>query len=355
MIGLLLVACVAHVDFTDPDGHFRAAYGALDVDSWSETASSNGETIVPIEVASDTASFLVTVTSSARPVLETLVAPDGTVVLDAAEWAVSDETLVGAFDGDRRTAVLNWPVRGIDGPLAVGTWTAQFAGDPGTSVDLAIHRKTDDDLAAGVVTVRLAFADGLYSNDVREGIGTAVAGWQALWAPHGLEVVATEHETQLDPAMDFVANGDPSIQAFAEEFAGRGELVVVIGDVVTIKPSVFGTSAGTPGTVLPTDYNFVAIAWGNAAGFDGLLNGDEPDVLAVTLAHEVGHYMGVPHPVEIDWAHWDALEDTSDCNSESACESSLGDNVMFPTLSSDAPSELTPQQVEVLHRYVGAL
>ncbi len=163
-------------------------------------------------------------------------------------------------------------------------------------------------------------------------------------------------ETDLDPEMGFVEDGDPAIRALADAEAGAGEVIAVIGDFVAIKPIVYGTAAGTPGTVAPTEFNFVAIAWGNIAGTDDVASAEEIVTLGYTLAHETGHYLGVPHPVETDWVSRDALEDTEECASSAECESYLGTNLMYPiALSQGGQEDLTPDQVAVLQRYVGVL
>ena len=43
-----------------------------------------------------------------------------------------------------------------------------------------------------------------------------------------------------------------------------------------------------------------------------------------TMAHEIGHYMGLYHPVEASYNYWDALEDTVECGTWNACETQLG-------------------------------
>ena len=79
-----------------------------------------------------------------------------------------------------------------------------------------------------------------------------------------------------------------------------------------------------------------------------------------TMAHEVGHYTGLYHPVESNYRAWDALDDTPECTRRRDCEDALGDNLMFPYSICDATSclvtdQLSADQEGVLQRYVAAL
>lgn len=356
---LALVGCFAQVELDGGGGgavHEVADFGALHREWWTQAADDSGLVEVAVDVEADTTSFMATVTSDPRPMLRQIRDPSGAVVLDVEDW-YGDHTLTGAFDGNRRTTAANWPIREVDGPLVPGRWTVVFdVAEPGLEVEVDAARKADPDLTHGVLTVRLAWAAGMRTPEASAAALEALATWADEWAPYGIEVVGTEVDTDLDPAMFFVANGDPAIRALAEAEAGAGELVMVIGSHVDIKPYVYGTSSGTPGPVSPSDYNFVAIAWDNVAGLDGVLNGDEIPYLGSIMAHEAAHYLGLTHPVESDWRTWDALDDTPECTAETSCEAQLGWNLMYPYANQGRDAnDLTPEQVGVLQRYVGIL
>ena len=95
-----------------------------------------------------------------------------------------------------------------------------------------------------------------------------------------------------------------------------------------------------------------------ADDIDGTFDDEDIRIFGETMAHEVNHYLGLFHPVEVDFARWDALGDTPNCSDESNCHEVLAENLMFPypicSLTSCLPQEtLTEQQKGVLHRYVG--
>jgi hypothetical protein len=96
------------------------------------------------------------------------------------------------------------------------------------------------------------------------------------------------------------------------------------------------------------------------SGVDATFDDDEIDLMAGTMAHEVGHYMGLFHPVEGGFAEWDALADTVDCTRRSECEDELGTNLMYPYSICDNTSctlaeDMTAGQVSVKQQYLGTL
>ena len=95
-----------------------------------------------------------------------------------------------------------------------------------------------------------------------------------------------------------------------------------------------------------------------ARGPDALFSDEEVRILGETMAHEVGHLLGLFHPVEIDLDAWDALADTPRCERTSRCETQLGDNVMFPYPvcnwgGCQSQGNMTTDQVHVVRNYVG--
>ena len=93
--------------------------------------------------------------------------------------------------------------------------------------------------------------------------------------------------------------------------------------------------------------------------YDTLIEHLSPRELMAVLAHEIGHYMGLYHPVEASYNYWDALEDTVECGTWNACETQLGNNLMFPYPicygACELQTEITSDQMGVLQRYTGTL
>lgn len=82
-------------------------------------------------------------------------------------------------------------------------------------------------------------------------------------------------------------------------------------------------------------------------------------MMAETIAHEVGHYLGLFHPVEDGFTYWDYLDDTEECTNRTNCEDVLGTNLMFPYPicavynACDPQDQLSAKQVGVIQHYVG--
>ena len=103
------------------------------------------------------------------------------------------------------------------------------------------------------------------------------------------------------------------------------------------------------------------MSWVAHAGSNGTFSESEILLMGETMAHEMGHYIGLFHPVEDGWVYFDALEDTVTCNSWEQCDNRLGDNLMYPYpvctgFSFDSCGRqdvLTAEQAGVQNRYLG--
>ena len=109
---------------------------------------------------------------------------------------------------------------------------------------------------------------------------------------------------------------------------------------------------------MPTPRSGVLISADLAAGPNGEFSPEERRLLAETMAHEVGHYLGLFHPVETTWETWDVLDDTPTCDDEFECVEELGGNLMFPFpvcagFTCTPQENITEDQRTVLNRYVG--
>jgi hypothetical protein len=116
---------------------------------------------------------------------------------------------------------------------------------------------------------------------------------------------------------------------------------------------VGGISGGTP---LPFGMHGTPGS-GIAIATDMFLASGDTRALGRTLAHELGHALGLFHTSEVDGSAFDPLPDTPVCRDSDGngliaareCAAMGGDNLMFPT-SDATDSLLTPDQIAVLQR-----
>lgn len=351
----------------DDGGDGGSADDMLTRESFSDTSNNQGLVQIDVDLDGDQSAFLITVESSKYPVLEEVKDPDGNTVLYWEDWLYGNESLTYAFFWAGKSMAFNWPIRPEDGPLQSGTWTVivstidnsgYYSG--GTDVDVTIDKKADPSFSAGEVRARIVWADGVGDDaDVVAGVEAAVERWREVWGQYGLELVESYHDSDLDPDLSFYANGSSDVEANAERFDGK-EVIVVIGDTIDGDTYTYGVSGGIPGSIEPNRYSFVVISWLAHAGNNGTFSDNELQLMGETMAHEVGHYTGLFHPVESDYAYYDALDDTPTCNNWQTCENQMGDNLMFPYPlcygnSCDPQDVLTDDQQGVGHRYTGAL
>lgn len=328
---------------------------------------SNGGATIEIPIKPGVTSFLLTVSTTQRIAVRTVTDPDGVIVLDPTQWS-DNQSLTEAIFVSGHDAVLNWPARSDDGPLKQGTYEVLVAVVDdnlelmsGQTVDAVIQTRTDANLFNGTVSIELMYAAGVADNaNVVEATEAAVTRWAKIWGEAGLNLNVRYTQDTIDANLPDLYNQGSQIITAVSDSGNDDDILVIVGEQIGGQDNIYGYSGGIPGPLTGSERGAVLISWLANAGGDGVFDDADIMLYGETLAHEVGHYLGLFHPVEDGWLHWDALSDTPACQTTVECQNNLGDNLMFPYPICDwdtcTPQEvLTTEQRHVCHRYTGTL
>lgn len=331
------------------------------VDLGSARSDADGIATFTIEIAEGDTGFTLFGAAGELLMIERLVDPDGNVASKWQTWWNGPRDLTDAFWPYYPEVSLTWPMRGQDAPLRAGTWTVDVATVDGSwdyvgDVEVAATARIRSDAApdAGTVRVLLVWADGVEAEPgVAEAVDAAVGRWREVWAPANLTLELREVSSALSP--DLLPPWDPASEIpDAAAMADDGEVVVLLGELMRDNWYWYGVAGGIPGPLEITAHSAILVSWLPHAGQDATFDDDEIGLFGETLAHEVGHYVGLQHPVQSDYERWDAIEDTVECAGPADCESALGTNIMFPYSICDEDGcvdtfALTADQIAQLH------
>ncbi len=369
MMFLTLLACVQKDGEESDDSAGKRDDGVITATTYAATSDRDGFLSIPVEVTEETGVFQVVVKRDRGLVsTEYLYNPGEDLVLDWEDWYDSSFSLTESFYPTEFATTLNWPVREEDGPLDVGTYEVivstldgsyNYAGREDVTVEVLTRAEPNVD--RGVLRAVIAYAEGVRDEPgVVDGVEAAVDYWVDLYAEIGVTLEPEYMDIDVDAQLPDTYEGLAAIAELHEDQDQRSVLMVV-GESIANDRWLYGEAGGIPGPYAAADHAAVFVSWLANAGADAEFG--EADVLLFgeTMAHEVGHYLGLFHPVEDGWVYWDALEDTEDCARMGDCEGELGSNLMFPYPVCTGTSAgscvrqdgLTEGQAGVVQRYVG--
>lgn len=363
-----LLACVSGGDGEKPGTEGPADDRAVTSTVYEATSDRDGLLSIPVEVTDDVDVFQVVVHRvNGDAGLEYLYGPDGRKVLDWEDWYDSSYSLTEAFFPMEFASTTNWPVREADGPLARGSWEVvvgtydrgSYSGNKDVTVE--ILTRPDRDFGAGKLHAVIAYAEGVREEPgVESAVEEAAAYWGEIYASVGIELEVEYAELAVDPSLPDTYEGLEEVQAFHEQ-NGERTVLMVIGEDIAGDVYTYGEAGGIPGPYAAAEHAAVEVAWLANAGSDAEFSNADILLMGETMAHEVGHYLGLFHPVEDGFEYWDALDDTDECVGYNRCEDALGTNLMYPypvctTMNANScvrQDQLTGEQAGVAHRYVG--
>ncbi len=331
----------------------------------SQQFSSNSTGTVRFEVPVEAADNAMLLTARVDPPLRTHVRflgdPDGELLFESIDYNDSPYSKTNAgFIAE--TVTLNWPIVEEDPDLHDGEYTVelgivdedkQFAEG---SVTVDVLFKSDSGFNSGHLDVAIVYTAGLEEDDdLRDAVEDAKVLWANLYTTMGIAVTFEGFTVDVDELHPPALGTDPAYIAIDETTPLRAVNLVLSPEILDF-PLVFGISGDIPGPLVATERSAVQISTTLASGVDGRFTEEETRLFSETMAHEVAHYLGLFHPVEITYDAWDVLDDTPECDAQTPCENELGDNLMFPypicTLFSCTPqTSITALQAAVTGRY----
>jgi hypothetical protein len=227
------------------------------------------------------------------------------------------------------------------------------------SIDLLVYSKQrTPQNGCGLHLDFLVDRDAIAAEDMELAIDGLVDRLVPMFAQVGTEIIdyqiqrisllSTDVDVSgLDWRATMDAVEDAVAQAREEGSARDSSLRVVVARSVGGAESLAGYSMGLPGPVAGDRANAaVIIATEVYADSGGFLN---LDGLATTLAHEMGHYLGLYHTSEPNGQLHDPIPDTPECTG-GICDAAFLDNIMTPGQGARRYL-LTPGQGEVLRRH----
>ncbi len=259
---------------------------------------------------------------------------------------------------------LNYQTNDEDPGVFSGTYNQlAFIGDNTSgNVTATVIAKNDTSFSSGTVAVNLFLVGDAAQNsslEIQQAMDQTRAIFSQISLLIDLSVFNVPSTTGVLPNpisgsnffanQGFVSTSDPiALNVYVADFISSDSNTTGANTL----ESVFGVASSIPGPAILTDFSAVGVSLSEHQGPDGLLSNLELSILAETIAHESGHYLGLFHPVESEFDVFDPLGDTIQCDSLASCSSSgLISNLMFPFPIPGVPQNiLTTDQSGVVHR-----
>ena len=334
-------------------------------DSYSLTSSRAGSYSIGLTLINVTSFQMVTELDS------------GILVTDGF-YDSEDEVLTSAKDAKKTMAVkvgtfvnsFSYPaLEGEDTALKNGTYKQVVNATAGNG-DLqgTIMAKYDSDLESGLLGVNVYYVGHeAQTQSAKLAINEALSLFRQIYRKAGISAWGfIEQDLVSDTGIlpnpqvgsSFYVRGSGPKYRYVNIFFGTAVSATdstTPGNVL----SAAGVSPSIPGPANATVKSGVAISLLAHQSNNGTYSTTTTRLLGETIAHEVGHYLGLFHPVETlpnsnHYVEGDALSDTPVCSTFEECSAvGLATNFMFPIAKTYLVQEdITAQQKKVMNSQV---
>ena len=367
VIALLGGACAPEWEEQEIDG--------LRVLTRSTWALPGGRIPVDLEVLPGETAALVTgvVDSERLGFVKSVSSPVHGDIFEASDlWEDPHNRSNAAFAAN--VIVMNWPLDAAAEALDAGRWRFDLRVDQEDApVELAVVLKEDPSTDEGTLGVDVVINEALGADaEMSRGLDAAITRWRDnIYAPAGITLDVAMVPSDIPARLPAPGRGEDAVYEAIAAARALDRVSLVVVERIENGTLVLGVAGGIPGPLTPARNAAVTVSAVEAAGRDRMFSEGEIELFAETMAHEVGHYLGLFHPVELPElgastaTTWDALPDTPECGGfNDECVRVLGENLMFPSPVCDSggavscesflhQTELSTLQVAIAQRYVG--
>ncbi|MBI5815836.1 MAG: hypothetical protein HZB29_09535 [Nitrospinae bacterium] len=253
-------------------------------------------------------------------------------------------------------------------------------------IDIAVYRafKRESDFASGSLSLNFfVYTVGGAANSVipsETDIGLIKSFMNSVLAQSGVTIGAINVEFRDDPTALSLASDMSGLSSFLYQAslatAGRSDTGINCFLLPSLPEGLVGMDGAIPGPGFlhgTGASGLVALAGSLGYVFPGYTDHESDQIyLALTLAHEIGHYLGLYHPSESDGGAYDPLSDTPECGPDNdtdgdgivsgpECRGKGTEYLMFWTDDSEYLSSgnfqtlISPQQGQVINTHPSIL
>ncbi len=270
---------------------------------------------------------------------------------------LDDGTLIDVPDASpSKGRTLNFPfnAESILEDTCLAIYPMVDGGQNGQQVDVHVVAKGQAGMEQGFPVQMAIVGDTEFSDDALDAMANFANN---TFVSHGAPPIIIDEVFEVEGPSIIDDEGDELDQLIDEISAESGLAINVIILQGFEEPGVLGFAGGVPGPVgVQTVTSAVVLSIDAHLDAEGDLDTDE---LGSTLAHEIGHQLGLFHTTEESGDDFDPIADTDQCDLDNdanddgivefdECADVDGTNLMFYESGSEATSALSPTQVQVL-------